>query len=250
MGRASASCAGRRGGWCRWCGLRAAAGIARTWGSWSAQARVAVEVELSHKSPRRLRAILAGYEQAIASQRIGGGLIYVSDRADVLDAVARAADHVGRAGAALSDAAVGGSAGRGSASDPAARDGASPDPDDAVAIRLIERTRACSRDAVGGLTKAGWRRERCLDGGAGGRVRGGWRVGRRGGVGRPPRTNPRHPRGVPRRRLQAQRTVASPEALRITSPPPRQSNMPAGFIYSLGIKASRRSPAQSPIRAL
>src|SRR4051794_38141316 len=32
--------------------------------------RVAVEVELSHKSPRRIEAILAGYEQAIASGRI------------------------------------------------------------------------------------------------------------------------------------------------------------------------------------
>ena len=42
---------------------------------------MAVEVELSHKSPRRLQAILAGHEQAIASGRIAGGLIYVSDRA-------------------------------------------------------------------------------------------------------------------------------------------------------------------------
>src|SRR3954470_6966673 len=59
------------------------------------EARVAVEVELSHKSPRRLRAILAGYEAAIASGPLAGGLIYVSDRPDVLDAVARTA---GRAG--------------------------------------------------------------------------------------------------------------------------------------------------------
>jgi hypothetical protein len=51
--------------------------------------RVAVEVELSHKSPRRLHAILAGHEEAITSGRIGGGLIYVSDRADVLAAVQR-----------------------------------------------------------------------------------------------------------------------------------------------------------------
>src|SRR4051794_33649696 len=58
-------------------------------------ARVAVEVELSHKSPRRLAAILAGHEQAIASGRIAGGLIYVSDRPDVLDAVRRAAQRVG-----------------------------------------------------------------------------------------------------------------------------------------------------------
>src|SRR3954470_14966023 len=58
-------------------------------------ARVAVEVELSHKSPRRLRAILAGYEEAIAAGPIAGGLIYISDRADVLDAVARAARRAG-----------------------------------------------------------------------------------------------------------------------------------------------------------
>ncbi|WP_270045545.1 hypothetical protein [Solirubrobacter ginsenosidimutans] len=56
--------------------------------------RVAVEVELSHKSPRRLRAILAGHEEAIASGRIAGGLIYVSDRADVLEAVNRSARRV------------------------------------------------------------------------------------------------------------------------------------------------------------
>jgi hypothetical protein len=58
-------------------------------------ARVAVEVELSHKSPRRLAAILAGHEDAIASGRLGGGLIYVSDRGDVLDAVRRAGARVG-----------------------------------------------------------------------------------------------------------------------------------------------------------
>jgi DNA-binding transcriptional ArsR family regulator len=59
------------------------------------EARVAVEVELSHKSPRRLQAILAGYTEALASGQIRGGVIYVSDRADVLDAVSRAADRVG-----------------------------------------------------------------------------------------------------------------------------------------------------------
>ncbi|MDA0139450.1 hypothetical protein [Solirubrobacter deserti] len=59
------------------------------------QARVAVEVELSLKSPRRLRAIFAGHEQAIASGQIAGGLIYVCDRADVLDAVSRAAERAG-----------------------------------------------------------------------------------------------------------------------------------------------------------
>jgi hypothetical protein len=57
--------------------------------------RVAIEVELSHKSPRRLDAILAGYETAIAAGSIGGGLIYISDRADVLAAVHRAAARVG-----------------------------------------------------------------------------------------------------------------------------------------------------------
>src|SRR4051812_22636355 len=57
--------------------------------------RVAVEVELSHKSPRRLQAILAGHEVAISSGRISGGLIYVSDRPDVLAAVERAAQRIG-----------------------------------------------------------------------------------------------------------------------------------------------------------
>jgi hypothetical protein len=52
---------------------------------------VAVEVELSHKSPRRFDALMAGYELSIARGVIGGGLIYVSDRADVLAAVTRAA---------------------------------------------------------------------------------------------------------------------------------------------------------------
>ena len=58
-------------------------------------ARVAVEVELSHKSPRRLAAILGGYGDAIARGDLRGGLIYVSDRADVLDAVRRAAERAG-----------------------------------------------------------------------------------------------------------------------------------------------------------
>lgn len=59
------------------------------------QARVAVEVELSLKSPRRLAAIFAGHEQAIASGQLAGGLIYVCDREDVLAAVRRAAGRVG-----------------------------------------------------------------------------------------------------------------------------------------------------------
>ena len=58
-------------------------------------ARVAVEVELSHKSPRRLAAILSGHEDAITSGRMAGGLIFVSDRADGLAAVTRAAGRVG-----------------------------------------------------------------------------------------------------------------------------------------------------------
>src|SRR4051812_41982595 len=43
-------------------------------------ARVAIEVELSHKSPRRLQAILSGYEHAIARGAVRGGLIDVCDR--------------------------------------------------------------------------------------------------------------------------------------------------------------------------
>jgi DNA-binding transcriptional ArsR family regulator len=54
--------------------------------------RVAIEVELSLKAPRRLEAILCGHEQAITSGRIAGGVIYVCDRADVLTAVTRAAE--------------------------------------------------------------------------------------------------------------------------------------------------------------
>ena len=57
--------------------------------------RVAVEVELSHKAPRRLRAILAGYESLIAEGRLGGGVLYVSDRTDVLHTVTRASERVG-----------------------------------------------------------------------------------------------------------------------------------------------------------
>ena len=57
--------------------------------------RVAVEVELSHKAPRRLRAILAGYEALIADGTLDGGVLYVSDRDDVLRCVTRAAKHVG-----------------------------------------------------------------------------------------------------------------------------------------------------------
>jgi hypothetical protein len=60
-----------------------------------AGARVAVEVELSHKAPRRLRAILAGYEHAITHNDLTGGVLYVSDRPGVLAAVERAAARTG-----------------------------------------------------------------------------------------------------------------------------------------------------------
>jgi hypothetical protein len=56
--------------------------------------RVAIEVKLSHQSPRRLPAILSGYEHAIAMGTLVGGLIYVSDGPDVLAAVRRAANRV------------------------------------------------------------------------------------------------------------------------------------------------------------
>ena len=62
--------------------------------------RVAIEVELWHRSPHRLRATLAGYEDAIAAGRLGG-VIYVSDRPDVLAAVERSASRVGLAGTEL-----------------------------------------------------------------------------------------------------------------------------------------------------
>ncbi len=57
--------------------------------------RVAIEVELCVKAPRRLRAILAGYEALIAAGSLSGGVVYVSDRDDVLAAVTRAAAAVG-----------------------------------------------------------------------------------------------------------------------------------------------------------
>lgn len=55
--------------------------------------RIAVEVELSHKAPRRLRAILAGYEAVLADGTLSG-VIYVSDRDDVLSAIRRVAARV------------------------------------------------------------------------------------------------------------------------------------------------------------
>jgi len=64
-------------------------------GATIAGARVAVEVELSHKAPRRLRAILAGYDHAITAGDLTGGVLYVSDRPDVLAAVERAAARTG-----------------------------------------------------------------------------------------------------------------------------------------------------------
>ena len=62
-------------------------------GATIAGARVAVE--LSHKAPRRLRAILTGYEHAIFHGRLLGGVLYVSDRPDVLAAIERAAARTG-----------------------------------------------------------------------------------------------------------------------------------------------------------
>lgn len=62
--------------------------------------RVAVEVELSHKAPRRLRAILAGYEAVLAEGALDG-VVYVSDRVDVLRAVTRAATRIGIPGGAF-----------------------------------------------------------------------------------------------------------------------------------------------------
>jgi hypothetical protein len=64
-------------------------------GATIAGARVAIEVELSHKAPRRLRAILAGYEHAITHGALAGGVLYLSDRPDVLTAVERAAARTG-----------------------------------------------------------------------------------------------------------------------------------------------------------
>lgn len=57
--------------------------------------RVAIEVELSAKARPRLDAILAGYEHLIAAGRLGGGVLYISDRADVLAAAQRAAVRAG-----------------------------------------------------------------------------------------------------------------------------------------------------------
>jgi DNA-binding transcriptional ArsR family regulator len=53
---------------------------------------LAVEVELTPKAPRRLRAILDGYAIAIAARRLDV-VSYLSDRPDVLRAVERAASH-------------------------------------------------------------------------------------------------------------------------------------------------------------
>ena len=55
---------------------------------------VAIEVELWRRPPRKVRSMLSGYNDAIASRQIDG-LITVSDRADVLEAMSRAAGQVG-----------------------------------------------------------------------------------------------------------------------------------------------------------
>lgn len=58
-------------------------------------ARVAIEVELSYKAPKRLRAILAGYESEIDGGSLTGGLVYVSDRPDISASVDRARREAG-----------------------------------------------------------------------------------------------------------------------------------------------------------
>ncbi len=101
--------------------------------------RVAVEVELSHKSPRRLQAILAGHESAISlgpdrrradlrlrsSRRAGGG---------------RARGGAGRdAARALPHSAARGRAGRGSPPDASARSRQRGPVREAPDLRAIER---------------------------------------------------------------------------------------------------------------
>ncbi len=56
--------------------------------------QIAVEVELWHPPAPRLRAILAGYEEAVANGQLGG-VIFVSDRADVLATIERVRHQVG-----------------------------------------------------------------------------------------------------------------------------------------------------------
>ena len=56
--------------------------------------RVAIEVELWRRPPSRLRALLSDYGESIALRHVDG-LITVSDRVDVLDALTRAAGQVG-----------------------------------------------------------------------------------------------------------------------------------------------------------
>jgi hypothetical protein len=60
-----------------------------------ARKRVAIEVELSAKATRRLDAIFSGYEHLVAGGKLDGGVLYVSDRADVLAAAQRAATRAG-----------------------------------------------------------------------------------------------------------------------------------------------------------
>jgi hypothetical protein len=57
--------------------------------------RVAIEVELWRRPTSKVRSMLRGYGVSIASRQIDG-LIAVSDRADVLDAMSQAAARVGR----------------------------------------------------------------------------------------------------------------------------------------------------------
>jgi hypothetical protein len=55
---------------------------------------VAIEVELWRRPPSKLRLMMSSYSESIASRRIDG-LITVSDRADVLEAMSQPAGQVG-----------------------------------------------------------------------------------------------------------------------------------------------------------
>jgi DNA-binding transcriptional ArsR family regulator len=57
--------------------------------------RVAIEVERTQKGARRLRAILAGYEDAIAAGRLSGGVLYICQHATVRRVVEREAAAAG-----------------------------------------------------------------------------------------------------------------------------------------------------------
>jgi len=56
---------------------------------------VAIEVELQRKTPRRQRGICAMYSQLTDDDGPLAGVIYITDRTDVAELVARVADDVG-----------------------------------------------------------------------------------------------------------------------------------------------------------